>query len=370
MPLPLLAGMTSEGGGAVAFPVMTLAFKVAPSVARDFSVMIQSCGMTAASLSILYMRIHVERNALIFCSVGGVIGAIVGLHSLDQALSPAQKKMFFVSIWFSFAFALFMLNRQSKRRVFHDIPRCGAVQKLVLVVVGCCGGLFTSFAGSGLDICSFSVLTLLFRVSEKVATPTSVILMAGNSLVVFLWRWVVLGMLSDEAWQFLTVCIPIVVIGAPCGSVLGTHFHRLVLAALVYVIDIVALVGAFAIVPQTPLLTGVSCGIIVFGVVFFFCLTKLGSKILEKYEIREQSEADLSKYTKNEKSEGNLSTATNTSCLPDSAITLSSLDTQPVTQSSLGTQPQPVFYIDTADGSHSASPGSLTTPADRYTSKL
>ena len=39
-----VAGMTSEGGGAVAFPVMTLALKITPAVARDFSLMIQSCG--------------------------------------------------------------------------------------------------------------------------------------------------------------------------------------------------------------------------------------------------------------------------------------------------------------------------------------
>ena len=36
--------MTSEGGGAVAFPVMTLALNISPAVARDFSLMIQSCG--------------------------------------------------------------------------------------------------------------------------------------------------------------------------------------------------------------------------------------------------------------------------------------------------------------------------------------
>ena len=34
-----------------------------------------------------------------------------------------------------------------------------------------------------MDICSFSVLTLLFRVSEKVATPTSIVLMAINASV-------------------------------------------------------------------------------------------------------------------------------------------------------------------------------------------
>jgi hypothetical protein len=40
----LFSGMTSEGGGAVAFPVMTLALGIPPAVARDFSLMIQSCG--------------------------------------------------------------------------------------------------------------------------------------------------------------------------------------------------------------------------------------------------------------------------------------------------------------------------------------
>ena len=39
-----ILGMTSEGGGAVAFPVMTLALQIPPAIARDFSLMIQSCG--------------------------------------------------------------------------------------------------------------------------------------------------------------------------------------------------------------------------------------------------------------------------------------------------------------------------------------
>ena len=46
-----------------------------------------------------------------------------------------------------------------------------------------CLGIFSAVAGSGVDICSFSVLTLLFRVSEKVATPTSIVLMAINASV-------------------------------------------------------------------------------------------------------------------------------------------------------------------------------------------
>ena len=48
-----IAGATSEGGGAIAYPVMTLGpWKIAPLIARDFSLMIQSVGMIAAGVSI------------------------------------------------------------------------------------------------------------------------------------------------------------------------------------------------------------------------------------------------------------------------------------------------------------------------------
>lgn len=69
-----VAGMTSEGGGAVAFPVMTLLLYIETEIARDFSLMVQSCGyflvyfylnksflgMTSAAFTILWMKIKVE----------------------------------------------------------------------------------------------------------------------------------------------------------------------------------------------------------------------------------------------------------------------------------------------------------------------
>ena len=57
-----------------------------------------------------------------------------------------------------------------------------------MLLIGVIGGTFSALAGSGVDICSFSVLCLLFRVTEKVATPTSVVLMAINTCVGFYWR--------------------------------------------------------------------------------------------------------------------------------------------------------------------------------------
>lgn len=103
----------------------------------------------------------------------------------------------------------------------------------------------TGLLGSGVDMVSFSVLTLLFSISEKVATPTSVVLMAINTSVGFYWRHLIQADVSQaghishnpsneptlpwngqEAWEYLAVCVPVVVICAPLGSLVASHFHR------------------------------------------------------------------------------------------------------------------------------------------------
>jgi len=280
----LFLGMTSEGGGAVAFPVMTLAFGIAPAVARDFSLMIQSCGMTAAAFTIFWMRVQLEWHSIIFCSLGGVVGMVIGLEFIDPYLTPPQKKIGFVCVWFSFAFALFLLNRYHKRKTYQTIPDFKVWKLIVLMMTGFIGGIFSAIAGSGVDICSFSILTLLFRITEKTATPTSVVLMAGNTVVGFYWRQVMQQAISSEAYYYLAVCVPVVVLGAPIGSVIGSHFHRQILATLIYILDTVALISGYAIVPLTKVLIGLSVGIIVFGFLFFGLMAYAGQKIMEGLE--------------------------------------------------------------------------------------
>lgn len=247
-----VAGMTSEGGGAIAFPVMTLALNVAPAVARDFSLMIQACGMTAAAFSIFWMGVKVEKHSLFFCSTGALFGMIFGLEVVEAALDPATKKLGFVSIWASFSFALFLVNREHKRVTYDTIPNFGIWEAVVLLFTGFLGGIFSALAGSGVDICSFSVICLLFRISEKIATPTSVILMAINTCVGFYWRELMMNGVEEEAWEYLSVCVPIVVFFAPMGSLVASHFHRQALAALVYITDLMALVTALVVIPMLP----------------------------------------------------------------------------------------------------------------------
>ncbi len=42
--------------------------------------------------------------------------------------------------------------------------------------------------------------------------------------------------------------VPVVCVFAPLGSIISSHFHRAVLAGLIYVVDIVQFIGAMVIV--------------------------------------------------------------------------------------------------------------------------
>ncbi len=80
--------------------------------------------------------------------------------------------------------------------------------------------------------CSTIPRGISWRWLHDVGTPSDClflylqILMAGNTLVGFYWREVILQEVSIDAWEFVGVCVPVVVIGAPLGSLIGTHFHR------------------------------------------------------------------------------------------------------------------------------------------------
>uniref|UniRef100_A0A1I7U9H4 Membrane transporter protein n=1 Tax=Caenorhabditis tropicalis TaxID=1561998 RepID=A0A1I7U9H4_9PELO len=241
----LVAGMTAEGAGAVAFPVMTLVLHLDPTIARDFSLMGQSI-----------VRPPVLCN---------------------------PKKMLFVSIWTSFAFALGLLNAQKKRPTFQKIPEFSAWKAIILFLTGVIGGVFDAFAGSGIDICMFSIVTLLFRVSEKTATPTTMILKGVVSVFGFWYRGVMMGDISPTAWNYFAVTIPVVATMAPIGSFLGTHLHRQIIAGLIYALEIASLIGFLLTGPSEWLLLATVI-IIVFGFGFFTLIAKSGEVLMRRME--------------------------------------------------------------------------------------
>lgn len=339
----MVAGATSEGGGAIAFPVMTLLLGVPPLVARDFSFAIQSFGMSAAAITIFGLRVPVDYEALIWASLGGCVGLVSGLLGIAPYVAPAYAKLLFVSVWVTFAVALFKLNSRGRdRRVYQsallsdqalndsitvhgsndgdDSSANDDAQKtkkestaeekrqkqkraVVLFFTGVFGGICSAIAGSGIDIASFSILTLFYRVSEKVATPTSVVLMALNAIIGVICRVVGIGGAyapgqQEAVWNFVSVCVPIVVIGAPLGATISARLPRHWLAYLIYFLDTVQFVSALAVIqpwgkpsPNNIWLCVTSGATLIIGSGIFFCIAKAGEERGE-VEIKEDKGTD------------------------------------------------------------------------------
>lgn len=273
-----IAGATSEGGGAVAFPVMTLLFNISPPVARDFSLLIQSVGMTAASVLICLLRVRVEWRAIALAGIGGVCGVIIGLEHVAPLFPAAYTKMFFTSLWLSFAVALYWINRDRGRLVHARITELGPWQSLMLVLVGVAGGVVSGVTGSGLDMMTFTLLTLYFRVSEKVATPTSVVLMAGNAVTGAIWAGLIQQRLAAEAWDYWYACVPVVVVGAPLGAYFIRARTRRFIASFLCVCIAIQFLGALVIVPQSLQLLWFSTCTLMVGLFSFRQMALAGAR--------------------------------------------------------------------------------------------
>ncbi len=270
-----IAGSTSEGGGAVAFPVMTLLFDVSPATARDFSLMIQAVGMNAAAVTILLTRVPVVRRALAPATVGGALGIVFGLEVVADVLPAAVAKLLFTSTWLAFGFALVLINRSRQRAVHDDMLSVTATWPSLLAA-SFVGGIISSITGSGLDICIFSLLVLRHRVSEAVATPTSVVLMGLNAAVGFAWKSGSGAAMSADAWQWWWACVPVVVVGAPLGAWFIRNRSRLFIARLLLASILLQYVGAMLIVPLTTKLIGLSVAVVAVGSCLFGVLGWLG----------------------------------------------------------------------------------------------
>ncbi|HVW98219.1 MAG TPA: sulfite exporter TauE/SafE family protein [Mucilaginibacter sp.] len=288
-----VAGGSAEGGGAVAFPVMTLIFKIHPADARNFGLAIQSIGMTAATLWIIARKVKTELTYLKLAIPGATVGIIIGSFFIAPYTPAPYAKMLFVSFWLSFGLALWAVNYYRSRKVREHLPALSKPQKAELVGIGLIGGILSAVLGSGVDICTFAFVTMKYNLSEKVATPTSVILMAFNALAGFLLHRFVMNDINPEVYNYWLVCIPVVMLGAPFGALVVSKAKRLHIVNFLIFIICVQFIGAMLIIkPQGELLL-FSVASFVAGVVIFFLLTRK-SKL--KKDIAEPEQVDLTAW--------------------------------------------------------------------------
>lgn len=212
--------------------------------------------MSASSFTILWMSLTIEWHSVVFCSFGGIIGIAIGFVCFDGLLSGLFH---FRNLWMTshrFVAAIIMIQilrcwaesffcghmvffcarslrcqsgknspyKSTNRWVLYMESNCSDSywlcwglsnilyktdlikfwRKINEILTGICSAL----TGSGVDICSFAVLTLLFRINEKVASYTSVLLMALNAPIGFTWRYFAVSPheIARQTWGLFIIC--------------------------------------------------------------------------------------------------------------------------------------------------------------------
>jgi len=255
-----VAGATSEGGGAVAFPVFTKLLSVAPADAKLFALLIQSIGMTAASATIFALRVRVDLRAILWGSLGGIAGVAIGLLALAPIAPPAEVRMLFTAMQASFAVVLIVAmlrfdSRTAEARLINWQARAA------LVAAGVVGGVVSGLVGSGIDLVVFAVLTLLFRVSEKIATPTSVVLMAINAVSASIIYALAVGPPAANVLGMWGAAIPIVVLGAPLGAWVCSQLRRATIARALLALIALEVATTLWLIPLTPSVVATGLGV-------------------------------------------------------------------------------------------------------------
>lgn len=160
----------------------------------------------------------------------------------------------------------------------------------ILLVTGFAGGVVSAVSGTGIDVTAFSVLTLVYRMDEKVATPTTVTIQAINTAVGFLYV-ASTNQIQEQAWVFFGSACWIVALGAPLGAFLSSFLHRQVLAGVVYLLDVSQFIAACIIIKfdRTDIIVTVTT---LFGALLFFFVMKVIGKYI-KLEDDEEGKSKL-----------------------------------------------------------------------------
>jgi uncharacterized membrane protein YfcA len=246
----LVGGGTSEGGGAVAFPVLTKVLAVPADQARLFSFAIQSVGMTAASMTIIYNHVPIEWRALRFGAPAAVVGVVFSAIFIAPQVENATVRLIFTAILVSLALALWISRRHAPHRR-DEIELFGGGEMAALVVAGLVGGMLSGLAAVGENTIMFVLLVLGFRVCERVVTPTTVVLLTTVTLAGFLTHLLLMRDFTGPVVDMWLAAVPVVAIGAPTGALLVTRMSRDMIVRILYVLITIEFVSTLLLVPMT-----------------------------------------------------------------------------------------------------------------------
>lgn len=239
-----VAGFSAEGGGAVAFPILTKVLNISPPDAKQFSLLIQSVGMTMASIFIVSRKIPFYSSAILPAVLGGILGQFISIN-MGWFMASSDIKWLFTIHIAALGVALILQHLFGVKRI--EIINTKTANPL-LFCTGLIGGFLTINIGCGADMVAFIILTLVLNSTEKKATPTTVIIMALNSivgviLISFTQDWSVWAL---DAWK---TAVPVVIFGAPLGAFLASKVSNTIIFRALLLFISIEVVSTIYIVP-------------------------------------------------------------------------------------------------------------------------
>ena len=272
-----LSGSSPGGGGAVAFPVFTKALEIPAPVARTFGLSIHAVGMTMAVVSILAFRRSFHRRAAVVGSVAAVSGFLISVSVFGQrdvAFWPVSIPSGWVKATFTIVLATtsVLMVRHLRREDEHQPLPWGNRLDLGLVTLAFAGGLLSSLTGTGANILVFLFLVVVAGVEPKTALPTAIMVMmsvsvTGFTLFCLVDQQMVIEVVGDrvvtvggspvdlvagraDLLGLWLAAVPVVVWGAPLGSMVASLVAEDHLVRFVAVLAAIEVVTTFLLVAE------------------------------------------------------------------------------------------------------------------------
>ncbi|MGB6220495.1 sulfite exporter TauE/SafE family protein [Haloferula sp.] len=272
-----VAGSTPAGGGAVAYPVFTKALAISSADAALFGLMIQAVGMSMAALFILTRGIRINSSVWRWSVLGAVPGVMIGLAFVG--LPENVPRLTFSCLLLVFAVTLYRSHWKRKHRPEKEIAGWSRRDGIRFALTGLIGGGVASQLGSGADMLCFMVMTLGYGLDERIAVPTSVVIMATVSVCGFVFR-LMLPQPIGEVWEYWAVSAPVVAVGAPLGAWVASRIHSNAILILVFLLIVAEVISTGLLVPVDGPRALVLLGVAAVATVWFRMLRRLRAKRL------------------------------------------------------------------------------------------
>ena len=219
------AGSTPMGGGTVGFPVLVLFFEQPATLGRDFSFAVQSIGMVSASIFILTRRQPLATSMLKGAIFGSLLGLPLGILFVAPLISELWIKVVFAVVWGSFGVLhIYRIGEISAHVGMTDFDERWDLR--VGFAIGIVAStLIVSVTGVGIDMVLYAALVLLCRADLKIAVPTSVLIMAFNSVLGVMVKTLTGGWQTGVYENWLAAA-PVVALGAPLGAFIVHYIGR------------------------------------------------------------------------------------------------------------------------------------------------